>query len=316
MQKRRLKIQVDESTPMEILNGFLDKKRVTGIKEKTVYHYFWITRLFFREYYKGQLKNSKELDKAVIKFFTGKSNAYFNRSLMCLKQFFDYCVDEGVLTHNPCNPKDFKYRHDPQRVVNHPPEVISKLLSMPDKTSFTGLRDYTLMLLILDCGIRPGEALKLRITDFKTNEIHVRAEIAKTKRERYLPISQATSIAIKKFISVRHPFWDNEKGILFCGFHGKEISSAAFHKSFREYALKIDVDITPYHLRHTFALYFCRNGGGAFELQKMLGHTKLNQTLTYVNLANGDIAKAHEKYSPLGIFLNNGEKRVTKIKFK
>lgn len=312
MQKRLIKIQV-KSSKDDLIKEFLAQKRVSGIKEKSAYHYFWILRLFFRDYYQGEIKNSKEFDKAIQTFLTGKSNAYYNRSLLVLKQFFDYCVEDKVLKYNPCIAKDYKYRHDTKRIVNHSPEVISKLLSLPDQDSFTGLRNYTLMLLMLDTGIRPGEALKLCISDFRNNEIHVRAEIAKNKRERYLPISPIVSTAIRKFVSIRHPLWDNEAGILFCGFHGKQICTAALHKSFREYAKEMNVDISPYHLRHTFALYFCRNGGDAFALQKLMGHTRLEQTLTYVNLVKGDVSEAHDKFSPLGKFLNTGEKRIVKV---
>jgi len=315
MQKRLLKIQVN-STQDELLKDFLDRKKVSGVKVKTAYQYYWILRLFLRDYLQGDIQNGKELDKAVLNFLSNKSNAYFNRSLLCLRQFFDYCLEEGKLKYNPCKAKGFKYRKESKRIVNHPPEVITELLNLPDKETFTGLRNYTLMLLMLDTGIRPGEALQLRLSDFRVNEIHVRQEIAKTKRERYLPISPVVSSAIRKFISVRHLLWDNEGGILFCGFHGKQISSGALHASFRVYAKKMNIDISPYHLRHTFALYFCRNGGDAFALQKLMGHTRLDQTLTYVHLVKGDVTEAHGKFSPLMKFLDPGEKRMVNIKPK
>ena len=68
-----------------------------------------------------------------------------------------------------------------------------------------------------------------------------------------------------------------------------------------------------YHLRHTFALWFIRNGGSAFALQKILGHTTLEMTKTYVNIAMTDVRKNHLEFSPLKNFTVKTNVRVTKI---
>lgn len=51
-------------------------------------------------------------------------------------------------------------------------------------------------------------------------------------------------------------------------------------------------------LRHTFALEFIRAGGDAFSLQKLLGHTTLDMTRRYVNLADTDLRAAHRRFAP------------------
>ncbi|MCL6558201.1 MAG: site-specific integrase, partial [Firmicutes bacterium] len=68
--------------------------------------------------------------------------------------------------------------------------LLKKLLDMPDQTTFSGLRDYALLLLQLDTGIRPKEALSLEVSDINLQacEVYVRAETAKTRIARTLPI--------------------------------------------------------------------------------------------------------------------------------
>ena len=55
---------------------------------------------------------------------------------------------------------------------------------------------------------------------------------------------------------------------------------------------------SPHNFRHTFAVSFLRNGGNAFTLQQMLGHTSLHMTNRYVALAQADIENQHRQFSP------------------
>jgi site-specific recombinase XerD len=83
-------------------------------------------------------------------------------------------------------------------------------------------------------------------------------------------------------------------------------------KRFKDYSLAIKEDISPYHLRHVFALEFLRNGGNVFSLQRIMGHDSLEMTNVYVNLASSDIQEQHTKASPL-INLLGANKRVKKL---
>ena len=56
--------------------------------------------------------------------------------------------------------------------------------------------------------------------------------------------------------------------------------------------------LSPHTLRHAAAEDFLRNGGDAFTLQKLLGHTTLAVTRMYVDLVAKDVAEAHKRASP------------------
>ena len=291
--------------PVELIDDYLEGKRLAGVTQFTLDNQKSTLNRFFRDC--AGVDGQKQWEKAVCSYLLNKRNSYFNKELDTLRQFWDYCVEEQVISKNPC--QGIHFRPHASRIVDHSQGTVRKLLKMPDRTTFAGLRDYTLMLLILDTGIRPQEALRLKVTDirFQDKNVLVREEYAKTRKARYLPLSISTIHALKRLIESRHSAWKDECPV-FCSFSGKPLETRELQDRFRIYAKKIGASITPYQLRHVFALGFVRNGGDPFTLQAIMGHTKLDQTRNYINLVKLDIMTAHEKATPLGQFMDESRR--------
>lgn len=294
---------------LSLISEFIEEKRLRGLAASSLDADRFTLEKFF-EYYQGKLQDKKAIEKAIQEFLLGKGNAYYNKQMSTLSQFFTRCIDEGILKDNPC--EKLKYRSTAQRVIDYDEQTIKNLLSLPNQRTFSGLRDYVFMITMLDTGIRPYEAIQLRISDIQDHTIRVRAEVSKTRTERYLPISKQTLQAIRKLISVRHESWDKQ-GIVFCGCTGLQLHRKSMQFRFVFYSKKLGVDLTVYHLRHTFGLWYIRNGGDAFSLQKIMGHTTLEMTRTYVNIAMTDVRKNHVACSPLRNFLVKERDRLTRI---
>ena len=188
------------------------------------------------------------------------------------------------------------------------------LLELPDKSTFTGLRNYTLMLFSLDTGIRPGEALQLLPEDFnlRSREVVIPKEVAKTKTSRTLPLSPVICVAVQKLLLTRHPVWKDDAPV-FCSQDGERLQTRSWSRIMAKYSKKLGVRITPYDLRHSFAIIYLRNGGNVFALQRTMGHTDLNMTKHYLALDGDDLKNELEKSSPINSLIKP-KKRVRKRK--
>lgn len=293
-----------------LVEAFLDNCEIQGLGHDSLHGHRYALQLFFRIYEGDNLNSIAGLRKALGNLLRGKQDAYYNKLLNAVRKFFDYCLAEGIMRSNPA--MQFRYRRPTVRVIDHSEETILELLTVMDKDSFAGFRDYVFAILILDTGIRPSEALQLRTDDidFAQRHVRVRREYAKTRMERYLPVSVQVLEELRKLIAVRPEVWKASAPVL-CTCDGHKMPSRGMQSRFRDYSKIIRSNITPYHLRHVFGLWYIRNGGDAFALQSIMGHTTMEMTRIYVNLGKEDIKKNHEKASP---FANlNSSKRLLKL---
>ena len=297
--------------PFSLMEDFLLLKKAQGVTDFTISSFRSALRNFFAEY-QSSIKNSRKLKQAVYLFLADRKSGYYNKLLQGLRQYFDYCIGEGILKENPC--AGLHCKRSGARIVQHEESTIRAFLDLPDKTTFAGLRDYVLMLTILDTGIRPNELLQITITDldFVNKQMHIREQYSKTRQRRIVPLSAKVINLIKKLIYSRHEEWGNDVPI-FCSFSGHRLTSHNLQERFRAYGEKLGVNVTPYHLRHTFALWFIRNGGNILALQRIMGHTKLEMTRNYVELVQADIKGSHERATPINNLFTTPN-TVTKLK--
>jgi len=296
----------------EALQQFLYWKQAQGRSGRTLADYRKAVTLFFKRHPEAWEGGGK-LKAAVYAFFGEQVKpATYNIRLAYLKQFFVWCVAEGIFPENPL--AGFKKRKDNGRVVSLDAETLERLLTLPDRETFAGLRDYALILLTLDTGIRPKEAFSLLPCDInlRSLEVYVRQDFAKTRTARTLYISPVTAEAIRQLLSARHPAWGDAVPV-FCTCEGTPLNACTWGDRLEMYGKRLGVKIRPYDLRHAFALQFLRNGGHALALQRMLGHADLTMTKRYVALTQQDIREQHAFASPLNTLLPK-KHRVRKLK--
>ncbi len=296
-------------TWMEYLSEFLTEKKVQGCRERTIKDYRLHVSYFFRNF-QGDVDDYHSICNKVKEYFSTSdiAPATFNIRRAYLKSFFSYLVKNGVL---PRNAIDFPKRKDEGRARNVSQDVLIELLKLPDKKTFAGLRDYCLILLTLDTGIRPQEALSLLPKDINLPglEVTIRKEIAKTKATRTVPISPLTATHVQKLLKVRLPTWHDNIPV-FCSYEGRPLLETSWAHRLKQYSHQLGHSITPYSLRHSFALLYLRNGGNVFTLQRTMGHADLNMTKRYLALTGEDLKKKHEGASTINILT---QKRVKEI---
>lgn len=316
MAKMRL-VKVTRETRLswlDVVAEFLAVKSAEGRAPRTLRDYEAHLRRFLAVRPEG-MNTEEELRKAVLDFFrerAEKAPATFNLALEYLRAFFSWCVQEGHLTANPA--RGIRKRKDEGKPRAVDAETLRRLLTLPDRATWAGLRDFTLFLFLLDTGTRPGEALGLRAEDFDLGraEVTIPREAAKTRQGRTLPLSPTTVKAVKGLLAARHSEWGPEVPV-FSSENGTRLAESHLGHRLQGYSAKLGVRVRPYDLRHSFALGFLRAGGDVFALRLMLGHAGLQMTQRYLALTTGDLAEAHRKVSPLKGLLEEEKGRKRRV---
>ncbi|RKQ85415.1 tyrosine-type recombinase/integrase [Brockia lithotrophica] len=296
----------------EALAEFLLHKRAGGIREETLRGYERHVKQFFKLYPQAWDDMTVLRHSAFEWLSEPVKPATYNLRLVYLRAFLEWCREQGYVEDNPL--RKFKRRKADSRIVQLSEETLRALLQLPDQKTFSGLRDYALLLLTLDTGIRPNEAFQLRADDFdfRTLSVRIRAEASKTKTSRFLPISPQTAQAVRKLLKAHHPHW-NGKAPVFCTFDGRPLTRHAWNDRLEMYSKRLGVKIRPYDLRHAFALLFLRHGGHAFALQRIMGHSDMSMTKRYVALTQEDLKDIHAVATPLSAVLEPPRPRRRKL---
>ena len=296
----------------EALDEFMRYRIADGLAERTLKDYHFHIMRFFAWCYNKNINvwgDYHNLEQAIIIYFTKLteySPAYYNLALQNLKGFFNWCVQHGILRKNPAG--FLKKRKDEAKIRSIEEKTLNKLLALPDQRTYAGLRDYVLMLLMLDTGIRPEEALSLEPEDFDLDRrlVTISAQTAKTRETRTLPFSATVCYQVKHLLSIRPEEWTNAP--VFASDKGTKLRVDSLCSRFSRYSKQLGRKVAAYDLRHTFAIMYLRNGGDAFSLQKMLGHTDLSMTKRYLALAKEDLEASHNIASPVNKLMIQGRR--------
>jgi site-specific recombinase XerD len=285
----------------EAFQMFMGWKRAQNVSQRSLDKYDEQVKLFFKKY--PDAFRTDDLQSNIYEYMAIPAKpSYYNHKVVYLGCFFKWCIAENMLKENPL--QNFRTKPTDDKIIDVDDQVLRQLLALPDHRTFAGFRDYALLCLSLDTGIRPGEASQLNRGDinFEALEVYVRSDVSKTRVKRTLPIITDTAKAIRKLIAFHHPAW-GEHCPIFCTSEGTPLNDGTWGIRVRSYGDQLGVHLTPYSLRHIFALHYLRNGGDALHLKRLLGHKTLLMTNKYVALTSIDLKQQHSIASPLNILL-------------
>jgi site-specific recombinase XerD len=180
-------------------------------------------------------------------------------------------------------------------------EEIQRVLKAALDDTYESLRNFSILMLFLDTGIRLNELTNLRLSsiDFAVGEMTI---FGKGSKERKVPIGLQAKKALLDYLRKGRPDLANpqDEDCAFLTADGFPITHTAIEKMFQRIKTLAGVpELHPHTCRHTFSVRYLVHGGDAFSLQRILGHTSLEMTRKYVNLASGDIKEKHRKFSPM-----------------
>jgi site-specific recombinase XerD len=218
-----------------------------------------------------------------------------------VRVFFSWLVSEEIIAAHPFErvkiPKVSK-----KIMPTFSAPQIQLLLDAMDTGNAQGQRNYTIILTLLDTGLRISELLGLQLADLQLND-GVLKVLGKGNKERLIPIGKQVQRLLWHYINHCRPVPARPKGdFLFLTDDGHPLTRGRVEKIMTVKGRKAGlagIRCSPHTLRHTAAVTFLRNGGDVFALQRLLGHTNLEMTRRYCQLADTDVKKAHLTASPV-----------------
>lgn len=213
-----------------------------------------------------------------------------------IKVFFNFLVEEREIKESPAaKVKNIKPMRKQKKLLSI--DEIKRVLSAFDVTTFHGYRNWLMVRLMLDTGMRVGECVALlpEHVDFKERSILITNP--KNHRQRYVYISNKLSLDLKRWFQYRDRFSDSE--YLFPTTRGNMQDVSVFEKALKKVGEMVGVDITPHQLRNNFAKYYLLNGGDFVTLSRILGHSSVDVTQkAYLDFTDNEVAKKYQVHSP------------------
>ncbi|MDU1053423.1 tyrosine-type recombinase/integrase [Clostridium baratii] len=224
-----------------------------------------------------------------------------NNYLRNIKVFFNWLYDNELIKFN--NVTKAKFIKEKRKVKDQlTDEEYKKLINKIDISKFSEYRDYIIINLIMDTGMRLSECLSITINDIDLvrRTILLSAEVTKGKKDRFVFYSERMAKLINRWVKFKDAL--KESDLLFPTQRNTILTASNFEKNFRVYRerARIRKNITPHTLRNNFGRRFLLNGGDIFMLSKILGHSSVTVTeKAYLDVTIEDIREKYKRYSPL-----------------
>ena len=214
------------------------------------------------------------------------------RKLSAIKSFFKYLtVRTKQLEENPVADLEYpKLRKAlPRYLTLEQSAALLNAVNGPNET-----RDYAILMLFLNCGIRRSELVGLNLTDVYEDRIRV---VGKGNKERFVYFGTSCRKALDDYLIERKKKILTDNRALFGSRDNNRISVSAVHRLVKKACLEAGLDATQlsaHKLRHTAATLMISNGVDVRTVQEVLGHENLNTTQIYTHIESTELKIAAE----------------------
>lgn len=228
----------------------------------------------------------------------GKAVASISRCLASIRAFYHILVKNRIVSYDPTLDLQSP------RIEKKTPQILTideveKLLSLPNGSDTKGVRDKAMLELLYATGIRVSELISLNLDDINIDLGCIKCNGTK---ERIIPVGKIAIVALENYLKHYREILQKGKNdnALFLNFHGERMTRQGFWKIVKYYAsiAKIQKEITPHTLRHSFAAHLIENGADLKSVQQMLGHSDISTTQVYAEMIKTRISDVYRKSHP------------------
>jgi len=213
--------------------------------------------------------------------------------ILVWKAFFNWCYQEELIEKNPvARLKSPTVEKTIKPTLT--PDEIQMILDSCDLNTSLGFRDYTILSLLVDAGLRREEVSHLRVGDVYVGYIKVHG---KGRKEREVGLHPEVEKLLWKYVQkYRHP-WSAGEMALFLGRYGRPLKTAGIATLVDRIKKRCgleDKQLSPHVFRHTFSKQYMERGGDVLSLSRELGHSDIQVTRLYLgDFGSSEARKDH-----------------------
>jgi integrase/recombinase XerD len=295
-------LQIQKAINFNLSSFFLDCK-ARELSDSTLQYYREKILPFIKFLHSISINDFTDIDPNSIRIFLlylskeghnpGGVHAYYR----AIKAFVNWCEKE----YEPENWKNPFEKIKAPKVPVVPLEPVNikdveKMLYVCKENTFLGSRDYAILLILLDTGLRASEFLSIKLNDIEFRERKILIRNGKGGKFRYVFFGNQSNSAINRYLRIRKDDID----YLWISVRGTPLLYGGLRSLIMRMAKKAGVSSPSIHsFRRYFALTMLRNEVDVFSIQKLMGHSDLTILHRYLKQTTWDIQRAHKKSGPV-----------------
>lgn len=254
-----------------------------------------VTTKLVREWVVAEMRGDLRVNGARGKL----SAASGKRKLSSIKAFFRFLVKEKVIEVNPA--ENISGPKLPKRlpVFVREEEMECTLDDAEKKKGFSGLRDFLILLMAYDTGMRRSEIIGLKVGNVDLSRRCIRVH-GKGGKEREIPIVSELMQDVECYLETRKRIVEQEHGMFFVTDKGDPIyANFVYRLVTKELGEHTSLSKrSPHVLRHSFATHLLDNGAPIQGIKELLGHSSLAATQVYTHNSVEKMLKIFKQAHP------------------
>ena len=295
----------------DVAKEFIFDCRMRKLSEKTIRGYQTnLDRMFRYIERESNITDLEDTDVGAIVDYLhyltslNRKESYINGLIKSFRAYFKYCYNERYITMNPMNK--VKFQKMPETLINTFTDAeVRKMIAYYKGTRFLDLRNQLIMLLLFDTGIRNSELCGLEMDRLRDRYFTI---VGKGNKERALPISPAINKTLIKYLRVRENYLRDKRNYevqyLLFSQNGRKLTVEAIEHIVKTCGdgchVRKSIRVSPHTCRHYYAQAQLKNGCDLYTLSRLLGHSNINITKTYLqSMTDETVLDIGIKNSPL-----------------
>ena len=284
------KQDADEISSQQLLQKFLEAKRIEGCSEKTLTYYQNTVNRMLTETGKEVTHIMTEDLRTYLTDYQKEKNlsrVTIDNVRRILSSFFSWLEDEEYLIKSPIR-RIHKVKTTSSIKEPYSDEDLEKM-----RDSCEERRDLALIDMLASTGMRVGELVLLNQSDLDFNERECKV-LGKGNKERIVYFDARTKIHLQEYIESRD---DDEALFVTLKAPHSRLTIGGVESRVREIGKQLSINkVHPHKFRRTLATKAIDKGMPIEQLQQLLGHKRIDTTLQYAMVKQSNVKLAHKKY--------------------